>query len=247
MYFRKNITTIIRIFRFLKIHFYFTMKTLILLIAILCFSTFTSAQESYSWPIKELDTARDVKYLTDEEKDVILEINKARHNPAKYVQDHMLWMGVFYEGKTLKIPGKDPIITLEGKAAYNECIAVLKNAKAVAPLQPSRGMSKACKLLVYDQAVTGRIGHRGAGNTTSAERLNRFGKYYGTTTENIHYGDCEPRFIVISFLINDGSKNRTYRNNLLDPKSFLTGIAIGEHKIHQNMCVLNFTTKYIEE
>jgi uncharacterized protein YkwD len=223
------------------------MKTLILLITLLLPITTAFAQLAYEWPIKELDTAREVKYLTPNEKDIILEINKARHNPSMYVTEHMQWMGVYYEGKTLKIPGKTPIETLEGKVAYNECLAAMKTMKPMPPLNPSRGMSKACKLLVYDQAVTGRVGHRGAGNSSSSDRINRFGKYYGTMAENLHYGDCEPRFVVISFLISDGSKTRAYRNNLLDPKSYVVGVALGNHKIHGNMCVVNFTTKYLEE
>jgi len=37
-----------------------------------------------SWDIKTLDTARKAEYLTDDEKDVILEMNKVRTNPKQY-------------------------------------------------------------------------------------------------------------------------------------------------------------------
>lgn len=224
------------------------MKTLVFI----CITFFTlinpfSGQAQFEWPIKELDTARNDNYLSEAEKDVILELNKVRYNPAKYAELCMQWMDVFYTDNLLGIPGKEVFKTVEGRTAFNECIQALKKAEPAPILKPSKGMTKACELLVYDQSSTGRTGHKGSGNTSPSDRLNYFGTYTGYMAENIHYGDCEPAFIVISLLIDDGVKSRGHRKNILDKSFNYTGVAIGDHKEYGEMCVNTFATAFTEK
>lgn len=223
-----------------------TMKlaqTLILIIACI----HLNAQETFNWPIKELDTARNVSYLTEDEKDVILELNMLRYAPAQYALDFMQWMEPFYSGKLLKLPGKMVFETNEGIAAYHDCMEFLKTAEPAPILKPSRGMTKGCELLVLDQSSTGKTGHRGSGNSTPADRAENFGQFTGYFAENIHYGDVEPRFIIISLLIDDGVKSRGHRKNMLDKSFHYTGVDIGSHKIYGNMCVNTYATNFIEK
>ncbi|MDA3817483.1 MAG: hypothetical protein PF486_08915, partial [Prolixibacteraceae bacterium] len=70
-----------------------------LLTAILLFIFSMGYAQSFEWPIKELDTARDVSYLSEKEKDIILEMNMVRSNPKKYAEQNIFWMNVFYNGK----------------------------------------------------------------------------------------------------------------------------------------------------
>jgi uncharacterized protein YkwD len=220
------------------------MKRLIPFLILLLITIISRSQNSSDWPIKKLDTAREVTYLSTDEKDVILELNKVRYNPVKYAQENIKWMEIFYEGKLLKIPGKEILETNEGKTAFEDCIKHLEKSKPVPLLYPSRGMSKACSLLVYDQSQTGSTGHRGSGNTTPADRIKNFGTFEGDYAENIHYGDCEPTFVVISLLIDDGVRSRGHRKNILDPSFNFTGVAIGKHKIYGKMCVNTFATSF---
>jgi uncharacterized protein YkwD len=216
----------------------------------LCFALFflgTKAQENFEWPIKELDTAREVSYLSEEEKDVILELNKVRSNPAMYAHLSMKWMEVYYSGKLLKVPGKEVYETEEGKTAFLECIEELEKAAPAPILYPSKGMSKACDLLVFDQSATGKTGHRGSGNSSPTDRLANFGDFTGHFGENIHYGDCEPAFVVISLLIDDGVKSRGHRKSILDPSFHFTGVAIGTHKVYGHMCVNTYATAFIDK
>jgi uncharacterized protein YkwD len=205
------------------------------------------SQNNVDWPIKKLDTARDVNYLTSDEKDVILELNKIRFNPSKYARENMKWIGVFYEGKLLKLPGKEILKTVEGKAAFDECIQWLEKSKPAPVLYPSKGMSKACSLLVYYQSTTGETGHRGSGNSSPSDRIKNFGTFEGDFAENIHYGDCEPAFIIISLLIDDGVKSRGHRKNILDPSFNATGVAIGKHKTYEQMCTNTFATRFYDK
>jgi uncharacterized protein YkwD len=220
------------------------MKQQFLILILLIFAFSARSQDSSVWPIKKLDTARDVNYLSDDEKDVILELNKVRYDPAKYARESMSWMGIFYEGKLLKIPGKEILETEEGKSAFDNCIKVLKQSKPAPILYPSKGMSKACSLLVFDQSQTGATGHRGSGNRSPVDRVKNFGIFEGEYAENIHYGDCEPKFVVLSLLIDDGVKTRGHRKNILDPSFNFTGVAIGKHKIYGKMCVNTFASSF---
>jgi len=217
---------------------------------IFCISLFLGfqsfSQKSFEWPIKELDTARGANYLSEAEKDVILELNKVRYNPAKYAQLSMKWMEVFYSGKLLKIPGKEVYKTEEGKSAFLECLQTLEKADPAPILKPSRGMTKACSLLVYDQSSTGKTGHKGSGNSSPTDRAQNFGQFNGYFAENIHYGDCEPTLVVISLLIDDGVNSRGHRKNILSSDFNLTGVAIGLHKEYGQMCVNTFATGFID-
>jgi hypothetical protein len=218
-----------------------------LIVFILLLGKVAFAQQSFVWPIKDLDTAREVSYLSDEEKDVILEMNMLRHNPPMYAKQHISWMKAFYNGKMLEIPGKIPLKTSEGAEAFDECIKALMKAESAPPLVPSTGMTKACRLLVYDQELTGTTGHKDSAGNHPIDRLMKFGNFSGYFAENIHYGDIEPRFIVISLLIDDGVRSRGHRKNLLNPEFNRTGIAIGKHKEYGGLCVINYASQYSEK
>lgn len=223
------------------------MKTQTLLIILIFLNLTTLSQVTFEWPIKELDTARDVNYLTDREKDVVLELNKVRYNPSMYANLHIKWMEPYYSGKLLKIPGKEVYETHEGKHGLLECIKAMNKASSVPILKPSKGMTKACELLVYDQSNTGKTGHRGSGNSTPSDRVNKFGMFQGYLAENIHYGDCEPAFLVISLLIDDGVKSRGHRKNILSADFNRVGVAIGDHKKYGEMCVNTYATEYFDK
>jgi hypothetical protein len=223
------------------------MKHILSISLLLFISTLCWSQEVSTWPIKELDTARNASYLTNDEKDIILEINKVRYNPPMYAKECMVWLGSLYEGKLLKIPGKTDLLTIEGKAAYDDCIKALENAKPAPLLYPSKGMSKACRLLVYDQSSTGATGHKGSGNSTPVSRVKKFGVFMGNYAENIHYGNCDPKFSVIALLIDDGVKSRDHRKTILNPSFNFVGAATGSHKTYTKMFVSTYATQFTEK
>ncbi|MBN2261609.1 MAG: hypothetical protein JW735_01775 [Prolixibacteraceae bacterium] len=211
-------------------------------------SIYTFSQNQYQWPIKELDTAREASYLSEKEKDIILEMNMVRHNPTMYAEHMMKWMEAFYDDKKmLTIPGKIPYLTNEGKEAYLECMEELRQTAPAPVMKVSHGMSKACKLLLLDQGTTGRTGHKSSSNTTPGDRLKQFGTPIGYFAENIHYGDIEPRFVVISLLIDDGVKSRGHRKTLLSNNFNFTGVAMGDHKTYGGMCVITYAQQYQEK
>ena len=93
------------------------------------------------WDLSVLDTARDVEYMDDIEKDVVLEMNMARTNPKKYAE-------LYIEPRTKKFNGKiygGNLQTNEGVAVVNECIKFMNNQKSLSVLLPSKGLTLAAK------------------------------------------------------------------------------------------------------
>jgi len=229
-------------------HKYLSMKKFITIAVLFLVSMpLAWSQTKFEWPIKELDTAREVKYLTDDEKDLILELNKVRFNPQKYAEERMKELGNYYDGKFLKIPGTTDLETSEGKTAYDDCMKYLETAKPAPILRPSKGMSKACQLLVYDQGSTGETGHKGSGNTTPLDRSKKFGTFMGNYAENIHYGDCDAAFSVIELLIDDGVKSRGHRLTIMNPSFNYVGVSVGKHKIFTKMFVTTYASNFTDK
>ena len=84
-----------------------------MLVAGFLLSAFTAyALDADGWDIDVLDTARNVNYLTRIEKDVILELNKVRSDPAKYaelyIRPRLAWFDGSNSGKGYKAPGPSP-------------------------------------------------------------------------------------------------------------------------------------------
>jgi hypothetical protein len=220
---------------------------LLLLITIILSACIVQAEEPFVWPIKKLDTAREVNYLSEMEKDVILELNKVRYNPEMYAKLILSQLDTLYSEKLLNLPGQDPLLTEEGKSAYLDCMEALNWTSTLPLLKPSKGMTKACRLLVYDQGSTGNIGHKGSGNTSPIERAENFGEFEGSYAENIFYGKADAAMIVASLLIDDGVKSRGHRKNILNKSFNYTGVAIGTHKKFAQMCVNTYATIFVDK
>lgn len=196
------------------------------------------------WDISLLNTAANAGYLSAEEKDVILEINKFRSNPAQYAELYLKPYRQYYNGKNIEIPGRITIMTHEGVKALNECISVLEKSKPVPILYPVQGMSKAAADHAKDQGKTGLLGHTGSDGSGMADRLNRYGKWISTIGENIDYGHNNGREIVMALLIDDGVSSRGHRKNLLNDAFHKIGVAIGPHPKFGYVCVMDFAGDY---
>lgn len=193
-----------------------------------------------SWNIQELNTAIDAHYLTSYEKEIILEINKLRNDPAKYASDYIEPLKSQYQGKLLYYPGDLPLKTREGIRALEECIRELKNTDSLPILSPSPGLSKAAADHVADQSINGGIGHKGKDKSGYRERIERYGIWSRRIAENIAYGNVSPQQIVIYLLIDDGIPSRGHRKNFLNKEMNLIGIATGYHPSYKKMCVMDF-------
>ncbi|MCX7914143.1 MAG: CAP domain-containing protein [Thermodesulfovibrionales bacterium] len=122
-----------------------------------------------------------------------------------------------------------------------ECYSVLLKSKPVGVLYPNEALTKSASDHLKDQSKTGAIGHIGSDNSSPLDRVRRYvDSPYMYIGENIAYGLSSADEIVPFFLINDGMPSRTHRENLLNPRFNLVGVACGSHRIYKTMCVVVF-------
>lgn len=189
---------------------------------------------------KDLNTAKNVSYLSPIEKEIVYEINLFRSNPSKYSQLYIAPLKKTYRKKILHYPGDQAIKTHEGVKALNECVRVLKNAQPLPILHPNQVLSKAAIDHQKDQGRTGKTGHKGSDGSNVRQRIERHGEWQKRIAENIAYGTTSARQTVILLLIDDGEKKRGHRDNLLHPDFKFVGISFGKHPIYKTMCVMEF-------
>ncbi len=121
--------------------------------------------ERDGWPVEELNTAKDVDYLSNNEKGVILVTNAVRTNPSKFAEIYAKEELSYYNSQGIvRYPGKPTgYQTFEGRSAVEELISVLMRTPSMGVLQPSKGMSQGASDHSNDQARTGEWGHTGSG------------------------------------------------------------------------------------
>ena len=195
------------------------------------------------WDLSVLDTARDVEYMDDIEKDVVLEMNMARTNPKKYAE-------LYIEPRTKKFNGKNyggNLQTNEGVAVVNECIKFMNSQKSLSTLTPSKGLTRAAKDHANSQSLTDKTGHDGTDGSDPFTRMKRYGSYK-TAGENISYGSKSAREIVVTLLIDDGVKSRGHRKNIMNKDFKTTGVGFAnKHKLYGCECVLDYAGDYTEK
>ena len=199
---------------------------------------------SPAWKKEAIDTTTNAEYLTAVEREVILEINKARTDPPEYARRDLIPMRAYYHHALLKYPGEPVTSTVEGLPALDECIRALQAAKPSPPLSPRKGLTLSARDQAKDQGKTGATGHSGSDQSTMESRLARYGKWGGYAGENIDYGNGDAKRIVASMLIDDGVPSRGHRKNLLDTNFKVVGVAVGPHPVYRHMCVMDFASSY---
>jgi uncharacterized protein YkwD len=199
---------------------------------------------STKWKKETVDTTAGAEYLSDREKQVIIEINMVRTIPAEYARSFLVPLRSYYRNKLLRYPGESAILTHEGIRALDECIEELQTIKPLPSLSPKKGLTLAARDHARDQATTGAIGHTGRDNSTFSGRLNRYGNWDISAGENIDYGQADARRIVTALLIDDGVTSREHRINLLSGSFKFVGVSVGAHKVYRYMCVMDFAGLY---
>ncbi|MDQ2694067.1 MAG: CAP domain-containing protein, partial [Pseudomonadota bacterium] len=145
-----------------------------------------------------------------------------------------------FDGRVLQRSDAPDLVTREGVSAVNEAIGFLKNAAPLPALEPSEGLSKAAADLVEYAGPRGLIGHEGKEGSRVWDRVERYGQWQRTVSENISYGPDEARQIVLGWIIDDGVADRGHRKNLFRDALRVTGTACGPHESYGTMCVATY-------
>ena len=192
------------------------------------------------WADSIFESVRSCTYLSDLEKDVIVELNKCRTNPARYADEVLV---PFLErmgdnGKYVDSNGRN-IITKEGRSAVQEAINALKSQKPLPMLLPNRDLSSAAADHCADQGPTGLTGHDGSDGTPYLKRMEHYGFKFLGIGENIDYGACTGEEIIRRLVVDDGVPSRGHRKNTFGNFNYV-GVSFGTHKKYRYMCVFDF-------
>lgn len=188
-------------------------------------------------------TAIDYRRL---EREVLLELNSVRANPAGYVANLSALLPLF-NGNLIKKPGMSVSIrTNEGAAAVREAIAALQRQAPVPTLTLSSGMSAAAADLANDQRRTGELGHTGSDGSNPGSRLNAHGTWQQSYSENVDYGPfLSGRDVIVDLLVDDGVPGRGHRHNIFDGSARVVGVSCGPHPKFRSMCVIDQASGYV--
>ncbi len=215
---------------------------------------FASAYTACKHTETQAATVAPAASLSPLEKDLVQEINLARTRPKAYAafleQLRPNYKGGRGQGSgqrtTVTQGGKTTHITAEGPKALDEAIAFLRATPPLPPLEVSKGMSLGARDHVKEQESTGTIGHQGRDGSQPGDRVNRYGRWQGTISENIALGMDSARSMTVALIIDDGVPSRGHRNNMFDARARVMGVACGSHRAGQNLCVTTFAASYKE-
>ena len=133
---------------------------------------------------------------------------------------------------------------LEGDRVVEEAVRFLEKARPLPPLARSEGLSASALAHVLDLGPSCGRGHTGSDGSTPWKRMARFGRWSGHAAENISYGEHDARGIVVSLLVDDGSRDRLHRQNIFSRDLLCVGLASGPHAGYGVMCVMDFAEAF---
>ncbi|MBK9452321.1 MAG: hypothetical protein IPN95_23445 [Bacteroidetes bacterium] len=170
--------------------------------------TFEGKVDTSKVDFAALNTAKNATYLSDVEKQMVLEVNFARAYPKGLRADHRSirrqaasWSGLEHDDY---IAGK-------------ELMAMLNSMGPLSILQPKQCVYEAAKMHGLDCEKRGFLDHTGSDGSAPWDRILKKCTELSYGNENLRgSGTPDPRDAVIALLIDGGISNRGHRHNMLD-------------------------------
>ena len=178
------------------------------------------------------------------ERAVVQEMSDARVRPKAYAM-HLRELRDCFEGMLWKRPGRTPLRTEAGLAAYDEAIAFLETVTQVGPLRFNEGLARAARLHAQDLGPRGGLEHVGSDGSRLSARLNRLGTWHGLIAENIGTLEVDPRQLVIQLLVDDGVPERGHRHNLFNPELHQAGAGSAPHRDYRVVTVIDYADGFV--
>ncbi|MDQ3192064.1 MAG: CAP domain-containing protein [Bacteroidota bacterium] len=192
------------------------MKFIMYVLFVFLLGFFHDSNAQTNWDeqtLEQANTAKNLNYLTLQEKEIIFYSNLARINGALFVE-------TFLEDflKRNNIKNNKWIISLKKD---------LKASPSLIALMPTKDLHEAALSHAKKSGNTGQAGHQ---NFNSRTKI-LLKKYIGIG-ENCDYGNANGLFIVMSLLIDENVESLGHRKNILNPEYIYTGASIQKHKRH---------------
>lgn len=186
-----------------------------------------------------------VDYLSQSERAMLDEMNRARANPAQYAAQ-IEQLKQTLKGNQIKV-GSRMITLQEGAGVLDEAIKFLQAARPLPPLSPAKGMCAGARDHVKDLGLSGNSGHKGTDGSLPEQRISRYGNWQTSVGENIAYNSGDAREAVIGMLIDDGVPTRGHRKNIFNADFQVAGVAIGQPSSYGQMCVVTYAGGYSDK
>ena len=165
------------------------------------------------------NTAADVSYLSDKEKQIIYILNLARMNPTLF-------------GKTVVVqfPEYSGEEELKQSSYYRSLLEFLKNKKPMPLLYPEKTLFESAKCHAESSGVSGYVGHNR--RSTACKSVETF------MGECCQYGYQDPLSIVMDLLIDEGVPSLGHRIILFKPHTQI-GVSLQPHNKYRWNSVLD--------
>jgi hypothetical protein len=171
----------------------------------------------------------DPSFLTDMEKEIIVELNTVRVDPKRYT-DFL----------------KSLVGRSQWKQGLDEAILFIEKQEPLPPFKASKGLSLAARSLVNDGGQEGLTGHVGKDGKSMFDRMNIYGKWEGKAGEYLGYGYTEAEAVVARLAIEEGAAGKEGKAYLFDRDFLVVGVSCGPHKSYRIMCAIDFAHSYKE-
>jgi uncharacterized protein YkwD len=179
------------------------------------------------WPVATLqkcNTGKLCKYLTENEKQVLLLANLARANGKLFATT---FLKRFHDST--------------GKAFGDYSVSLEVQLKKLTPLPPFQPHDS---LFHIARTFADRCGKQGlSGHLDFDQRYDPALNYFNEVAENLFYGPDNPLIIVLELLIDEGVEDLGHRQNLLSESLQFTGFSIRPHTGYVNITVMSFGGK----
>lgn len=184
----------------------------------------------------------DFNYL---KKQVLREHNRIRTDPKCYIPILKKYI-LYFNGNLFEKPNTDiGIQTCEGIEAFIEAIEFLQTQKPVCRVELDAEVSKASQEHCDYLGSKGICDHIGEYNSDYDERIEKYIEWEYAVAENIDFGANSGEEIVISFLVDDGIKERVHRDILFNKQLHHIGIGVGYHRKYKVCTVIDYVGKIL--
>lgn len=190
----------------------------------------------FQWDSKVLEmanTAKDLDYLSSQEKKLIFYTNLVRMNPQLFIKTYMQSYL-----KQYNIPKN---------SWYWKMVKEMKDLPPTTPLYPDKMLFEIAKKHAKDMGMSGKKGHRNSQGEFYQDRIAELKKEFVLVKENIQYGYWDPLAIVCDLLIDEDVKTGVHRRLILNPELKFISVSIHAHKKFEYNAVIEYAGARIEK
>ena len=193
--------------------------------------------ETQTWSkaeIEKANTAKDAKYLTEEEKKTIMLVNLARMDGKRYLQTYFQEYNNTAYNK----------MASAGSSYMRSLKKDMDKIKNLSMLQPDEGLYKASKFHAKDSGKNGLVGHTSSDGTSFGKRLPKYVEGWNRLAENCSYGYEDAVSIVGQLLLDEDVPSLGHRKSILNEELEYIGVSIAPHTQYRFNCVMDFCAKF---